>query len=59
MNELKRIAVNNAGQVFFYQGKILRDSDNFILFKDQKEGILEINKGMIIYIKHLGGVYNG
>lgn len=58
MSERRKIAINNSGQTFFYTGLILKEKEDFILFKDDKVGLIELNKVAIISIQHLGG-YNG
>ena len=45
------VCINNAGKSFFYNGTVTEEDEHFLTIRDQKEGILQISKSVIISIK--------
>jgi hypothetical protein len=57
MNETKkRIILDTSEKVFYYQGYIISDEGEFLTFKDDRAGVLKLNKCKIISIQEISDI---
>jgi hypothetical protein len=50
-----KININSGGKIFFYKGFIKSEDDYFITFKDNRLGLIRLNKSNVISIVPLVG----